>query len=384
MKKKYYILLLCISQLSYSQTTVGLYVNDFKNIIGNSSAETELLNYAQTNGFNYLILYNLTYIDNNMFAIDDITTSLPLANFINTAKTSFGISQIAVVGEKNSSFDKIKAYNSFYPSEPNKRFDVFNLEFEFWNSNLTDPGEYYCTTYLTPNGLPCTNSGAFDYYNDQLILMKTYGDINNIIAETYIGSPTASQSNIIAQNTHRVLVHYYRTSDVYGNGDSIYQYNSHRIEELSTNNNVTIIPIFSAQPDHMYTWLHTNTLTQPYDIFLNGTNGYHEQTGDWKDNITFGGYTWYRYTTLLELNNTLDITTETIENKRLFYNQETNSLVLKNVKSYDQIKVYNTSGALITSFNSNEELFLPKLTVGIYVIKVIELNNIFSQKIIIH
>ena len=255
MKNHCLTLFLCFSIFSYAQTSVGLYVNDFKNIIGNASAETELLNYAQTNGFNYLILYNLTYIHNNIFAIDNSTTSIPLANFINTAKTGYGINQVAVVGEKNSSFDSIKIYNSFYPTEPNKRFDVFNLEFEFWNSNLTNPGEYYSTTYLTPNGLPCTNTGAFDFYYDQLALMKAYGDANNIITETYIGSPTTAQSNIIAQNTHRVLVHYYRTSDVYGSGDSIYQYNNHRIEDLATNNIVTIMPIFSGQPAHMYTWL---------------------------------------------------------------------------------------------------------------------------------
>ena len=108
MKNYFYALLLFTSIHANAQTTVGLYVNDFKNIIGNTTAETELLNYVQTNGFNYLILYNLTYIHNNIFSVDNITTSLPLANFINTAKTSYGINQVAVVGEKNSSFDKIK------------------------------------------------------------------------------------------------------------------------------------------------------------------------------------------------------------------------------------------------------------------------------------
>jgi len=306
-----------------------------------------------------------------------------LANFLNTAKTTYGINQIAVVGEKNSSFDRIKIYNSFYPTEPNKRFDVFNLEFEFWNSNLTDPGEYYCTTYLTPNGLPCTNSGAFDYYDDQLALMKAYGDANNIITETYIGSPTAAQSDIIAQNTHRVLVHYYRTSDVYGSGDSIYQYNTHRIEDLAANNNVIIMPIFSGQPSHMYTWLLSNPLTQPYDTFINGTNGYNDQTGDWKDNVTFDGYTWYRYTTLLEISNTLGVTTNAIEKKHVFYNQETNYLALKNFSSYNNVTVYNCNGSLISSFNSKQELLLNTQATGVYIIRVHTKNYVYNQKIII-
>ena len=381
MKNYFYALILFISIYANAQTTVGLYVNDFKNIIGNTTAETELLNYVQTNGFNYLILYNLTYIHNNIFSVDNISTSLPLANFINTAKTSYGINQVAVVGEKNSSFDKIKIYNSFYPAEPNKRFDVFNLEFEFWNSNLTDPGEYYCTTYLIPNGLPCTNAGAFDFYDDQLALMKVYGDANNIISETYIGSPTAAQSDVITQNTHRVLVHYYRTSDVYGSGDSIYQYNSHRIEDLATNNNVIIMPIFSGQPAHMYTWLLSNPLTQAYDTFINGTNGYDDQTGDWKDNVTFDGYTWYRYTTLLEISNTLDMTTNAIEEKCVFYNQETKTITLKNFNSYNHVAVYNCNGALISSFNPRQELLLNTFETGIYIISVHTKNDVFTQQI---
>jgi len=213
--------------------------------------------------------------------------------------------------------------------------------------------------------------------------MKAYGDVNNIIAETYIGSPTAIQSDIITQNTHRVLVHYYRTSDVYGSGDSIYQYNSNRIEDLATNNNVTIMPIFSAQPNHMYTWLHSNALHQPYDTFINGTNGYNAQTGNWKNNVTFDGYTWYRYTTLLEINNTLNINTNAIEKKAIFYNQETNSLILKNFRSYIQLTVYNSNGSLITTFNSKQKLLLPPLSTGIYILKVNTNSDVFSQKIII-
>ena len=124
-------------------------------------------------------------------------------------------------------------------------------------------------------------------------------------------------------------------------------------------------------------------LTQPYDTFLNGTNGYNDQTGVWKNNVTFEGYTWYRYTTLLEINNTLGITSNAIEKKHVFYNQENNSLALKNFKSYNQVTIYNTNGSLISTFNSKEKLQLSSITTGVYVVRVNTKSDIYSQKIII-
>ena len=40
-----------------AQGTKGLYVNDFKNIIGDPIQEDALLEFAQQEGFNYLLLY---------------------------------------------------------------------------------------------------------------------------------------------------------------------------------------------------------------------------------------------------------------------------------------------------------------------------------------
>ncbi len=383
MKKIPILLFLFISIRFYSQDIVGLYVNDFKYIIGNSTAETELLTYAQENGFNYLILYNLTYIHLYNFQIDNILTSTPLANFIENAKTNYGILEVGAVGEKNSSFDKIKIYNSFYPTEPNKRFDVFNVEFEFWNTSLVSPTNYYCTTYLTPNGYPCTINGAFDYYNSQLTLLKTYCDANGIKAETYIGYPNATQSDAIVLNTHRVLVHYYRSSDVYNNGDSIYQYNSTRIEDLAQNP-VTIMPIFSARPAHMYSWLTApHPLTQPFNTFINGTNGYNDQTGAWKTNVTFDGYVWYRYTDLLEIDTVLSVENNAIENEYLFYNSNERTLHFLNFDNNSEVKIYGINGLKVMDLKLEEIVPITKTLKGIYIVKVATRKGVFVQKILI-
>ncbi len=383
MKKTLIILVLLLSTRIFSQDIVGLYVNDFKYIIGNSTAETELLTYAQDNGFNYLILYNLTYIHLNNFPLDNMSLSLPLANFIHNAKTNYGIIEVGAVGEKNSSFDKIKTYNSFYPTEPNKRFDVFNIEFEFWNTSLVDSGNYYCTTYLTPNGYPCSIAGAFDYYNSQLALLKTYCDANGLKAETYIGYPTIAQSNDIVLNTHRVLVHYYRSSDVYNNGDSIYQYNSTRIEDLAQNP-VTIMPIFSARPAHMYNWLIApHPLTQPYDTFINGTNGYNDQTGTWKSNVTFDGYVWYRYTDLLEISAVLSVENSAIENQYIFLNSNDKTLHFLNFDSEYNVEIYSINGSRIRSFTLHDIVDVSTLSEGIYIVKIKTNKGVYVQKIMI-
>lgn len=387
MKKLATTLFLLFISLVNSQNYTGLYVNDFKDIIGDSAAETTLLNYAQSNGFTYLILYNLTYIDDNIFPIDNVTSSLPLANFIENAKTNYGILQVGAVGEKNASFDKIKTFNSFYPNNPEKRFDVFNLEFEYWNTSLTQTGGYYCTTYLQPNGFTCDEAGAFSFYENQLMMMFSYGTENNIMAETYIGYISQTQANSIAQNTHRVLVHYYRQSDVYNNGDSIYQYPStepDRIAMLAQTTQVNVMPIFSARPNHMYNWLlQPNPLTLPYDTWQNGQNGFNSQTGAWTANVLLNGYVWYRYSDLLAISQLLITPNQAIEEKTIIYNSNTKIISFYNFQDNDLASIYSLDGKLIDTFlaNNQTEKSYPK---GIYIVKVKTNNGIYRQKLVIN
>ena len=76
------LLLLCVllSSASLAQNIRGIYVNGFDGILGSTSAENTLLNYAQGNGYNYLCLYN--------------TSSLNLTN--STIKAQFASWQAAL------------------------------------------------------------------------------------------------------------------------------------------------------------------------------------------------------------------------------------------------------------------------------------------------
>ena len=117
-----------------AQTTKGLYVNGFRDIVGDSLKEDTLLRFAQDYGFNYLTLYNLYHIHTQKFSITDSAAAQPLADFIEKAKTQFGIREVGATGETFSSFTNIDDYQRDHAANPNQQFDAYNIEFEFWNT----------------------------------------------------------------------------------------------------------------------------------------------------------------------------------------------------------------------------------------------------------
>ena len=301
MKQKQTLLLFACIVLfttANAQSVKALYVNDFVNIVGDITAENTLLAQAQSNGYNYLILYNLYSIHNTLFDITNPVTAQPLADFIEKARTLYGITQVAGVGETYNSFNNIHDYNLDHAANANQQLDHYNIEFEFWNDNLVDPGEYYCTTYLQPLGLPCDTSGSFQFLIDNLCDLHTLcNGFAYLNSEMYIGWPNAGQSEQIADCTNRVLVHYYRGSDVYNNGNSIYNYGSHRLPDLAQSSSMSVVmPIFNCQPTFMGSWLDTNPESQVFDTWMNGLNGYNDDTGTWKTNTTVDGHVWFKYT----------------------------------------------------------------------------------------
>jgi hypothetical protein len=275
----------------------GLYVNDFKYILGNTAAENELLEYASDSGFNYLLLYNLDYINDNLYDITDPQEALYFANFIEKSKTEYGIVQVGVVGENNASFNKIEAFNTIYNSDWFKTVDVLNLEFEFWGNVNNNTFAYYCTKYLVPNALPCTNQGAFDYSYPEMAAIDQRAHNMGCTSEIYLGSPTNQQLLAISEVTDRVLLHYYKTSDTYNNGNSIYNYKPYRLQEIAqSNRKPPVMPIFSSRPSHMGPWLDSHSIIQPMDTWLNGQNSYYNDAA--VQSVKIAGHQWYRYTDL--------------------------------------------------------------------------------------
>ncbi|MEE9439917.1 MAG: choice-of-anchor Q domain-containing protein [Saprospiraceae bacterium] len=299
---KVFIFQILISSTLVAQTEKAMYVNDFKNFIGNIEKENDLLEYAKDSSYTYLIFYNINYIHNNLFDITDPVSAKPLSDFIKKAKNDYGISKIGAIGEKYAPLLTYLDYNLDHLCEPDAMFDVFNIEFEFWSPSSTGPSGYYCTTYLEPNGLPCTTDGAFDYIYPQLCQMDSLCDEYDWLeSEIYIGSPTDLQCAKIAKCVDRVLVHYYRSSDVYNNGNSIYNYKKYRLKPLTDSvDMIRVMPIFNSKNSYMGPWLDTHSEEKAFDTWQFGQNSWDDETDAWTSKIQLDGYAWYRYTSMLD------------------------------------------------------------------------------------
>lgn len=286
-------LIICVSVIflniaAYSQTLVkGLYVDKFNQILGNVQKEDSLLNYAQSQGFNYLALYNLWNIHTSA-SLTNTTTALPLANFINKAKTMFGITSVGATGESYWFFSNvIHIYNQQH-SNPNHKFNVYNLEFEFWINSSVSTSGIYCTTYLQPQGFTCDTSGAFKFFKRELRRIDSLGNTVGVTSETYIGWPNAGQAKTIVQNCDRVLVSAY-----VNNQTTTYSYTRPRLMDLSgASVQAKVIPIFSAEPSFMGPWVQTNS---PLQAFTNYSVNFSNETGSWKSNVALLGYQWFAY-----------------------------------------------------------------------------------------
>lgn len=288
-------LFIIISLISFAQTDSlkALYVNDFVDIIDVPQAETKLLEYAQRNDFNYLIIYNITKVHRNRFPLDNIMTDDPFAQFIKKAKTEYGIKRISVVGEKAVSFDPVLKYNLNHIDNDDELVDGFNLEFEYWNSKLTKPEGYYCKTYLQERGYPCNRAGALYFYMEQLKILRTVASEFNIKLESYVGNVTKEEMQKLIQYLNTIHIHYYRKDT-----KNIAKYKSNRLEAIiDGKSKVEVFPIFSSREKHMKEWLKDHQIDEVMPVFLEMI----EENDDLNPIINnIKGHTWYRYSDMPE------------------------------------------------------------------------------------
>lgn len=280
-----------VNSCAYGQNSKGLYVDDFKNILGKKEKENDLLIYAKQNDFNYLILYNTAFIQRNTYPLDNLKGIEIWRAFIKKAKTEYGILKIGIVGEKAASFIPALTYNEKVAYAKNEKIDVFNIEFEFWNTRLTNPDGYYCLSYLSKYGFECTNDGAFQFYIQQLDELKEMSQVAHVETETYIGNPTDEQLAIIATKVDRLLIHYYRDKV-----DRLAYYKLNRLYVLeNANPNLKIAPIFSSRENHLSPWLITHSINEVSPIFFDQLKSIPDIK---RESLNFDGIVWYRYSSM--------------------------------------------------------------------------------------
>ncbi len=366
MKKKHIVFQLSILLFTChpikSQSVKGLYVDGFSSILGITITEDSLLNYAQYNGFNYLALYDLWTV-HTTYNLTTSGTCTVLANFIQRAKQNFGILQVGAVGENFFFFNNvIKIYNQQHVTL--QKFDVYNVEFEFWNTNNVSAGNYYCTTYLQPGGYSCDTAGAFNYFKRLIFKVDSIANIAGVISETYVGWFNQGQAITIGNTVDRILLH-----DYISNYAGLYSYIQPRLQLIAGRNVLTnVIPIFSAEPSFMGPWLSThNVLTTYNDIQTALTN----ETGTWKQYINLMGYQWFAYSFMPY--NVVSSGILNIEGGEIvFYpNPASDYLIIKNTTLvFVNVKLFNDIGGEVNvkkiEGNSEITIDLSKLTSGIY------------------
>jgi hypothetical protein len=280
-------LLITISMLlalnANAQTLRGMYINDFDGILGNTQKEDSLLSYLHDGSFNYMALYDLASLDYTNS--NEMNT---LASFIRKARQDYDIPYVGAVGETKSFFtNNIKGYNNSR-SIADEKFNVFNLEFEFWTVSSVQPGGYYCVKYLQEGGCTCDTSGAFSFYIKLLKTVDSLAATQNAISETYIGWFNQGQGQQIQKNVDRILLQAYRTDN-----SSVWGYSKTRLGYLAANNQVVnVAPIFSSEPEFMGPWLEDHDMLEAFDQY---ESDYNDDNASWKQYVNLVGYQWFNY-----------------------------------------------------------------------------------------
>ena len=233
----------------------AFYVDNFNSILGSYNNETELLKYCKEHNFNALIIYDLNKV-NKSTPLADKNTNKVLANFISRAKKEFGILEVGASGENGSFFiNVIHKYNQSRNSSFEK-FDVYNLEYEYWKEKDSAPKGYYCEEYLKPNGIPCTREGTFAYFIESLNIMKLLANESKhkIKTEAYVGTFKDNETEKLIKFVDRLLIHAYVQSP-----QSAYHFVEKRLNYLASINAKTDVSIlFSSENKFMGKYFEKN------------------------------------------------------------------------------------------------------------------------------
>jgi hypothetical protein len=268
----FFILLIFIATInSNAQYGKTLYVDQFDIILGDQAAEDDLLNYAISNGYDYISLYRLSHILNSslngVYPFNQVNRAIELKNFLIKAHNStYNLKVIAIDG---LNFSDVLNYEKTY-TNANEQFDGYNLEDEFWNA-----GNIH---------------SAWNDYETRLSTISTHAHSKGKIIETYIGrillyprsNPGPNQYTLddvitgLVTLSDRILV------DVYVNDPSnqeAYNFFKERFFEFeywcqNNSSTVDLYPIFSYKCNKMAGWFQSNSIDDAFVAIDDDVNTY--------------------------------------------------------------------------------------------------------------
>lgn len=269
-----------------------LYVDSFNTILGDLKKEDKLLVFAQRNNFNTLILYQLNKVDSR-FSLSDHKKNNVLADFISKAKTKFGMHKIGASGESASFFiDRIDVYNSSR-SKAEEKFDIYNLEYEYWSKKASGIDGYYCVGYLEENNITCNRKGSFKYFIANLKKLKSLSknSKHKINIEAYVGYYTQKEIKQISKYCDRLLIHAYGKTP-----KSCFTSAKKNLENLvQIKSKVKASILFSTRMDQLGYWLKFDSLGSCETKFIKEMN---IKNINLKKNLNFDGFSYHTYSFL--------------------------------------------------------------------------------------
>ena len=276
------------------QNIRGLYVNGFNKILGREALEDSLCDYIKECRFNQVLLYSLNDIN---WQLKKVRTQL--RSLIGRFRNECGVEKVGAIGENIDIFlDHIHPYNLSSSTSVDQRFNIYDLEFEFWSDRAI--ADYYCDAYLRNAGFDCTQEGAFSYVAyilNRLTSLKK--DLPDLETEIYIGWIKPEFAVQLPSLVDRIMPAVYLsalpdgTIDLYNPADQRL-----RLQNLAAGGPFKMVPIFngdrtSSDPD-LYPWLiKGHTVCEPWLNYLAGFNA--ETNQNIIKNVQLEGYQWFTY-----------------------------------------------------------------------------------------
>jgi len=262
-------------RISTSPSYRGLYVDNFDDMLGDTSKENTLLRWCKKYKIKVIGLYDLNTI------LQNSSNNTALAKFIKKSKNSYGIKQVAAIRGLGIQFNQTLTIYNNTRTDTVERFNVFNLENEWWN-----------------NGTSCD----FSCWTNYLKEMNTaaHAAVPPLLAEEYIGwfqNPTGQeqlQADTLVYYSDRILVHDYRISPDFSYMQSRLGYLGKAAK--AQGKIINIIVIFSAEPGFMGNYFDVNGQDHSFDdAYAEIVSQHNAATFNGKKNIKIVGYQVFDY-----------------------------------------------------------------------------------------
>lgn len=372
--------LLCLIQFTHAQNIMGLYVDGFASILGNTDREDSLLRFAENNGFNYLTLYQMHMVNANT-PLTNTTTAQPFANFVHKAKTEFNMLQIGVASENFNAFNNVYHVYNLQHSDPTERIDVYNLEFEFWVSSSVEPGGVYCEDYLDPAGIPCDTSGGFDFFASTLHKIDSLAALDGVLSEAYFGWFNEGQgAEIVQTGVDRVLISAYIPSASYDQS-YLQGYMESRLQRLaSAETEIKVLALMSAEQDMMHDWAASNPFFLPYFHFEDNMEN---EPASWAQYIHPEGIQWFAYTDMPLKNMDLNLDENTAISFTISPNPSSGRITVSSSEFMHRIEVLDVNGNVLEVYMNTQQLELNDLHSGVYFIRVANAKGSSVKKCVV-